>query len=43
MDAPLGTCPIVVTKNFQKESFSLVHGLRMQYYVEEAWQLVYKE
>lgn len=29
MDAPSGTCPIVVTKNFQKESFSLVHGLRI--------------
>ena len=43
MDAPSGTCPIAVTKNFQKESFIVVHGLRMQYYMEKAWQLVYKE
>lgn len=43
MDAPSGTCPIAVTQNVQKERFSLVHGLRMQYYMEKAWQLVYKE
>lgn len=43
MGAPSGACPIVVTKNFQKESFSLVPVLRMQYYMEKTWQPVYKE
>lgn len=37
MDAPSGTCPIVVTKNFQKESFSLVHGLRTTWKRHGSW------